>query len=57
MTASKINKSVVSNKDRVGGKIVLEKLGMWTGLLETREYLPFQIKFLLLLAKRYSIEK
>ena len=32
------NKRVVSNKDRVVGKIVLEKLGVWTRLLETLEY-------------------
>ena len=36
--ASKTNKRVVSNKDHVGGKIFLEKLGVWTRLLETREY-------------------
>ena len=29
---------MVSNKDRVVGKIVLEKLGVWTRLLETLEY-------------------
>ena len=34
---SKINNRVVSIKDRVGRKIVLEKLGVWTRLLETRE--------------------
>ena len=35
----KIDKRVVSNKDHVVGKIVLEKLGVWTRLLETLEYL------------------
>ena len=32
---------MVSNKDRVVGKIVLEKLGLWTRLLETLDYLTF----------------
>ena len=31
------NKCVVSNKDRVVGKIVFEKLSMWKRLLETLE--------------------
>lgn len=35
---SKIIKRVVSNKDRVGGKIVFEIIGVWTCLLETLEY-------------------
>ena len=30
---------MVSNKDRVGGKIVFEIIGVWTCLLETLEYL------------------
>ena len=35
---SKTIKRVVSNKDRVGGKIVFEIIGVWTCLLETLEY-------------------
>ena len=35
---SKTNKPVVSIKEHVGGKIVLEIIGVWTFLLETLEY-------------------
>ena len=35
---SKIIKRVVSNKDRVGRKIVFEIIGVWTCLIETPEY-------------------
>ena len=34
----KTNKRVVSIKGCVGGKILLEKLSVWTWLLETQEY-------------------
>ena len=37
MRPFKTNKHVVSIKDRVGKKIVLEKLSVWTRLLETQE--------------------
>ena len=32
---------MVSNKDRVGGKIVFEIIGVWTCLLETLEYTSY----------------
>ena len=35
----KTNKRVVSIKEHVVGKIVLEIIGVWTSLLETLEYI------------------
>ena len=42
MQPSKTDKRVVSIKDRVGGKTVLEKLSVWTRLLETLEYMGME---------------